>query len=40
MQLLFERIVANDDPESSHAFSTDWYYYVFAKPDPDHSGVR
>jgi hypothetical protein len=40
MHSRLERIVATENPELSHGFSTDWYYYVFAKPDPDHSVVR
>lgn len=27
-----ERILGDDYPRASHPYSTDWYYYVFAKP--------
>jgi SAM-dependent methyltransferase len=27
-----ERILGDDYPEASHPYTTDWYYYVFAKP--------
>jgi ubiquinone/menaquinone biosynthesis C-methylase UbiE len=27
-----ERILGEDYPEASHPYTTDWYYYVFAKP--------
>ena len=27
-----ERILGDDYPHTSHPYSTDWYYYVFAKP--------
>ncbi len=27
-----ERILGDDYPHASHAYTTDWYYYVFVKP--------
>ena len=27
-----ERILGDDYPHASHAYATDWYYYVFTKP--------
>jgi SAM-dependent methyltransferase len=40
LHLQFERIVGEEYPDSSHALSTDWYYYVFAKPGRDQAGGR
>jgi SAM-dependent methyltransferase len=27
-----ERVLGDDFPQTSHAYATDWYYYVFRKP--------
>jgi SAM-dependent methyltransferase len=33
LPLVCERILGDDYPKRSHPLATDWYYYVFAKPN-------
>jgi len=40
LHLRFDRLLGHEYPQPSHRYSTDWYYYVFAKLGCDQSDGR